>query len=139
MVTFIIFCIALILISVTNVLLFIDTIKIVDMLWLCIISILSMVAVNGIVAFICAKLLPDKWFLKNKKIFMASKKECKFYEKLGIRKWKDRVLELGKLNSFSKKNIKDDSVEYVEKFIMENNKGFIVHFISIFVSFMLSI
>ena len=36
----------------------------------------------------------DKYF-ENKRFFEVSAKERKFYEKLKIRSWKDKILELG--------------------------------------------
>ena len=97
------------------------------------VSIAGMITINGVIAIICCKCLPKKWFLSDKKIFNPSKKECKFYEKIGIRKWKDKNIDLGKLNGFKKDKIKSDP-EYIERFILECNMGFIEHFISIFVS-----
>ena len=43
------------------------------------------VAIDGLFAFLCNK-IPSKW-LKDKKFFEVSKKEQKFYERLGIRSW----------------------------------------------------
>ncbi len=45
---------------------------------------------DGMFAIIINK-LPSKWFSKNKRCFQVSKREQRFYEKVGIRKWKDRV------------------------------------------------
>lgn len=96
-------------------------------------SILGMVLINGLMALIVCKLLPKKWFVGEKKLFNASKKECKFYEKLGIKKWKDWVVDLGKLNGFKKDKVEDNS-EYIKRFILENNLGFIEHMISVLAS-----
>jgi hypothetical protein len=64
-------------------------------------------------ALICNK-IPEKW-LKDKKFFNVSKREQKFYEKLGIRAWKDKVLELGGLGGFSKSKIDDPNSPDLQK------------------------
>lgn len=103
--------------------------------WICAVAILVMMAINGVVATICSKLLPNKCFEGNKKFYTASKKECKFYEKLGIKFWKDRTIELGILNGFRKNKLNDpNNPEYIKRFILENNKGFLTHFVSLFAS-----
>jgi hypothetical protein len=77
-------------------------------------------------AFLCNH-IPASW-VKNKKFFEVSKKEQKFYEKLGIRAWKDKVLELGGMGGFSKSKIDDpNSPEYIERFLIESYKGEIDH------------
>ena len=58
--------------------------------------------IDGIVAFV-GRRLPKKWMDPNKKIFHTSDREMKFYEKIGVRKWKDKVPELGGFTSFHKK------------------------------------
>ena len=73
-------------------------------------------------------LLPKKWFNSPKKFFSAGKKEARFYEKLGIKKWKDRIPEFGGFTSFSKSKIFDPkNNEYVIRYITEANYGVMVH------------
>ncbi len=89
-------------------------------------STIYQVLIDGLFAFLCNQ-IPAKW-LKNKKFFEVSKKEQKFYEKLGIRAWKDKVLELGGMGGFSKSKIDDpNNPEYIEKFLIESYKGEIDH------------
>ncbi len=133
MLSIIIFLIGCVITLTTSLIFLIDSIS----LWLIIIiaisSILGMIAINGLVALIFCKWLPKKWFIGEKKIFNPSKKECKFYEKLGIKKWKDLNIDLGKLNGFKKDKVSNDP-RYIERFILENNLGFVEHFVSLFVS-----
>ena len=87
-----------------------------------------MVAWDGISATFIRHALPNKWFTKDVKFHHVSKAECKFYELLGIKFWKDHVLELGMFTSFSKKKVADpNDPAYVERFIMECNYGVQVH------------
>lgn len=93
--------------------------------------------IDGLVAFFVRKILPLRYFNIDKKYFSATNKEAFFYEKLGIKKWKDKVLELGFLAGFSKKSIlrpKDN--EYLKRYIIEANYGIAVHFYSIILGFL---
>ncbi len=110
-----------------------DTIGYIHVTWIAAVSIIGMILINGIVAIICSKILPKKFFNGDQKFYFPSKKECKFYDKIGIKKWKDKTLEMGFLNGFRKNKV-EDSPEYIERFILENKKGYLTHFMSIFVS-----
>lgn len=93
-------------------------------------------AIDGLFAIIVNK-MPNKWFAMNKKCFQVSKKSQKFYEKLGVRKWKDKVWELGGLGGFRKNKINEpNNPEYIERFIVESNKGIVTHRIGYFVGFL---
>ena len=99
-----------------------------------IISVIYQFAIDGLFAFIVSK-MPQKWF-ENKKFFEVSKREQRFYEKLGIRSWKDKVWELGGLGGFSKAKITDpNDPEYSRRFLIESYKGEIDHIIGMFVGF----
>ena len=92
-------------------------------------------AIDGIFAIIINK-MPDKWFGVENRAYYVSKKETKFYKKLKVRRWKDKVWELGGLGGFSKKTLlTPNSPEYIEKFIIECNKGVLTHRIGYFVGF----
>ena len=92
--------------------------------------------VDGLFAFIINK-LPNKWFGIENKHFKVSKRSIKFYEKIKIRKWKDKVWDLGGLGGFRKnKMIDPNSPEYIERFIVECNKGVVTHRIGYFVGFL---
>ena len=133
MLSIIIFIIGCIVTITTSLIFLIDTMKWWVIVIIAICSIVGMIAINGLVALICCKILPKKWFNSDSKLYNPSKKECKFYEKIGIKKWKDKNIDLGQLNGFKKDRIENDS-EYIERFILENNMGFVEHFISVIVS-----
>ena len=87
---------------------------------------------------IIIKKTPNKWFSPNKKIFNVSENEILFYEKLKIKKWKDRIWELGGAGGFSKRKILNPrDLEYIETFLIEINKGRVIHWIDVFVGFIL--
>lgn len=84
-------------------------------------------ALDGLVAIVINK-LPDRWFGVENPLYRVSEREQGWYKKWKVRKWKDRVWELGGLGGFSKKNLLDpNSPEYIEKFIIECNKGVLTH------------
>jgi hypothetical protein len=93
-------------------------------------------ALDGIIAILINK-MPDRWFGKDNPLYMVSEAEKKLYKKLKVRLWKDKIWELGGLGGFSKKNLLEpDSPEYIEKFIIECNKGVLTHRLSYPVGFL---
>lgn len=100
-------------------------------------AVLASLLIDGIVAFI-GRRLPKKWMDPNKKIFTTSKKELAFYEKIGVRKWKDKVPELGGFTSFHKNKLSDPwNNEYVERYMLEVCYGVIIHLFSPFFGFLI--
>ena len=86
------------------------------------------IIIDAIFATVVRWLMPKKWFSMDKKWFIGKKRECKFYEKIGIKKWKEKVLELGAVTSFRKNKIADPkNNEYIERYIVEANYGIVVH------------
>ncbi len=70
---------------------------------------------------------------KDGKFFQVSKKEKNLYEKWQIRKWKDRVPEIGHFTGFRKNKLADPkSAAYVERFLMESRYGEVGHLLSCF-------
>ena len=93
-------------------------------------------ALDGLIAILINK-LPDEWFGVDNSHFSVSEWERKLYNKLKVRKWKDKVWELGGLGGFSKKNLADPgSPAYIEKFIIECNKGVLTHRLSYPIGFL---
>lgn len=100
-------------------------------------SVIFEIAVDGGFAAV-VHFFPTKWFEIDKKIFAVSSKERKFYEKIKIRKWKDKVVELGGLGGFRKNELKSSTdVGYIKQFIIESNKGVIVHILSCVLGFVI--
>lgn len=99
-------------------------------------SVVAEVAIDGLFAFIIRR-LPAKWFNHKKKIFIVSKGEKKFYEKIKIRKWKDKIPELGQFTNFSKNKIADPkNNEYLDRYFLEACYGEVIHFLSLFAGFL---
>lgn len=87
-------------------------------------------AFDGSIAIIINK-MPDRWFGVENPMYRVSEAERKLYKKLKVRLWKDKVWELGGLGGFSKKKLLEPNDEaYIEKFIIECNKGVLTHRLS---------
>jgi len=74
--------------------------------------------------------LKNKLFNENKKIFNISEKEIKFYKKINLHKWKDKLPQFNR--GFNKRNLSDKiTKEYLELFIKVTCQAEIVHYIII--------
>jgi len=94
-------------------------------------------AVDGLLAMIIHK-FPDKWFDPRKKIFNVCKAERKFLDFIRVKKWKDSVWELGGLGGFRKNKIQDqNNPEYLNQFLIESNKGVVIHLVSVLFGFLI--
>lgn len=92
-----------------------------------VIAIVTVIIIDGLVATVC-RLLPKTCANSDSKFYQVSQKEKKFYEKLKIRKWKDKIPEIGHFTGFRKNKIADpQSVEYVERFLLEACYGELGH------------
>ena len=84
-------------------------------------------ALDGAIAILINK-LSDCYFGVDHPLYQVSEREKRFYKTVKVRNWKDKVWELGGLGGFSKKNLANPgSPEYIEKFIIECNKGVLTH------------
>ena len=93
-------------------------------------------ALDGSIALIINK-LPDKFFAVNNPLYKVSEAEKNFYKKIKVKNWKDKIWELGGLGGFSKKTLANpDSPVYIEKFIIECNKGVLTHRLSYLIGFL---
>ncbi len=108
-------------------------------LWIVVMVVLT-VAVEVVINLIAEgiiHIMPNKWFDVNSR-FHVGKGERKFYEKLGIKKWKEKVWELGAVGGFSKKVIVDpNSSAYLNRYVVECNKGFVGHILILPMSFLI--
>lgn len=96
---------------------------------LVLLSVFIEIVIDIIFATIMRWIIPSRFAsVDRKKFYPASKKEQIFYEKIGIKKWKNKVLELGAVTGFRKNKLGDTKDnKYVERFIVEANYGILVH------------
>lgn len=93
-------------------------------------------ALDGLLALLVHK-MPNRLFAANAPLYRVSKREQELYKKLRVRLWKDRIWELGGLGGFSKKTLLEpDSPAYIERFIIECNKGVLTHRLSYPIGFL---
>lgn len=93
-------------------------------------------ALDGIIAIVIAK-MPDRLFGVDNPRYNVTGAEKKLYVRLGVRRWKDKVWELGGLGGFSKKSLTDPgNPRYIEQFIIECNKGVVTHRLSYPIGFL---
>lgn len=93
-------------------------------------------ALDGLIAIIINK-MPDRLFGIDNPAYNVSEFEQKLYKKIKARSWKDKVWELGGLGGFSKKSlVNPNDPSYIEKFIIECNKGVLTHRLSYPIGFL---
>lgn len=93
-------------------------------------------ALDALVA-ISIRLTPDKLYGIDNPLYRISEWEKNMYKRLGVRRWKDKVWELGAAGGFSKKALTDPSdPKYIERFIIECNRGVMTHRLSYPVGFL---
>lgn len=86
---------------------------------------------------IIIRLLPKSWFDYNKIIYHVSEKEKNFLVKIGIRRWKDKIPDLGGIVHFKKSNLVDSqNPKYLKKFITETCYGEMLHIFCIISAFL---
>ena len=100
-------------------------------------GVVSVIAVDGIVAFIVRR-LPEKWFSPEGKLYTVSKREREFLRKTKIGVWKRFVPELGCFTGFHKDRIADPaSPAYIERFLLESNYGAVGHVFGALLGFLI--
>lgn len=88
----------------------------------------AMVLLPSLFVAIVIRLLPKSWFDFNNRIYFVSEKEKNFLVKIGIRKWKDKIPDLGNTVKFKKSKLVDSkNTDYLKKFITETCYGEILH------------
>ena len=82
---------------------------------------------DGLIAYL-VHLIPNRVFPAESSRYRVSPRSVRFYERLGVKKWKDKVWELGGIGGFSKKRLNEPlSAAYIERFLTESHKGVLTH------------
>ncbi len=88
------------------------------------VSVIAAIVIDGLFATVVRWFLPEKGFSVDRKCWAGGRKECRFYEKIGIKRWKEKVIELGCFTGFRKNKIAEpNNNEYVARYITEANFG----------------
>ena len=97
----------------------------------------AVIAVDGIFAFIIRR-LPEKWFSVESPLSSVSKRESEIYRRLGVRRWRERIPELGIFTGFHKDHIYEPTNnEYLRRFVLEANYGAMIHLVCVPVGFLI--
>lgn len=101
------------------------------LLWTAVMTV-GAIAIQGFCAFIIRR-LPEKLFDYKRRFFRVTAREKRFYKAIGVKKWKDLVIELGMFTSFSKSKFSDPSdPAYTARFLLESCYGVVIHISCIF-------
>ena len=99
-------------------------------------STVAVIALDGLTAWLI-RLLPERWFSAPRHLG-GTRREIRLYRGLGIRKWKEKIPELGCFTSFSKSRVERPSDgAYLARYIMECNYGVVIHLVNAAVGFVL--
>lgn len=98
--------------------------------------VLAFVLVALGVLSVLVRLMPQKIYNADNWFFRVRNGELKFYKKIGIKKWKDKVPDLGWTAGFPKANLQSLEPEYLKKFIDETCKGELLHHIAGLIGFL---
>lgn len=102
-----------------------------------IIATITIILWDGLLAWLTRK-MPKKWFNHEKKIYQVSKREVNIYKHLGIKYWKEKVPELGGFTNFHKNHVAEpNNPEYIERYLLEINYGWIGHVLGSFLGYMI--
>ena len=93
--------------------------------------ILTYIAFNAVVSLLTRAIPQDKINIHSK-YFKTFKNERKLYESLGVRKFKDKIPDMGGVfTGFSKSEIVSTDPQYLERFIKETILGELSHILGI--------
>ena len=82
----------------------------------------AVIALDGLGAFFLRR-LPERWFAHG---WAATPAERRFYKRIGIRKWKDSIPELGGFSGFHKDHVEFDA-DFLARFLLESRYGVVIH------------
>ncbi len=89
----------------------------------------------GVCCLIMRLFVPKKVWNAEKKIFRVNPKEIKFYEKIGIRKWKALVPEKGATTGLAKDKIVSTDPTYLKYFLNETCFAEFYHYVTAIIGF----
>ena len=106
--------------------------------FLIIMDVVIIFIIDGLIAYVIHK-LPKHWFNPERFIFRERIWEKRFYQIIKIKKWKDKIPEIGELTcDFSKGTIQDSNdLNYLLTFLQEMGYGEVIHNLSILLGFLI--
>ena len=102
---------------------------------LSLLSTLSVIGVDSVTAFLVRR-LPERWFAPPTMVMHVSERERRLYRRLGIKRWKERVPELGVFTGFHKDHVESTTdVGYLRRFLLELHYGVVIHAVNVVCGF----
>ena len=102
-----------------------------------VLSTAAVIALDGLFAFLLRR-LPEKWFMYTRRFFTVSARGARFYEKLGIRKWKNKIPELGGFTGLRKNKIdRPYDNAYLSRYLTEACYGVMIHLVTVFTGYLI--
>ena len=99
------------------------------------VSVAALFIIDALTATV-ARLLPEKWFLPEARLFEVKQSERKFYRRIKINVWKKYIPEWGCFTGFHKDKVREpDSSAYIGRFLIESNYGVAGHIAGAFMGF----
>lgn len=87
---------------------------------------------SSAIIMLLTRILPKGVFSPYRKRFRNFEKESRLYQRINVKKWKDKVPELGRLTGFAKNTLSQpNDMEYMYRFLIENCIAESVHGFSI--------
>jgi len=87
----------------------------------------TVIAIDGLTAFIIRR-LPERWFAPDSDVFAVGDAERRFYKRIKVKAWKDKVPELGGFSGFHKDKLQSRTDgSYLARFLLESNYGVVIH------------
>ena len=92
----------------------------------------AIVCLPAVVVVIIVRLMPRRLYNPENKIFAVRKGENKIFERLNVKKWKEKIPEAGKTGGFARDHIYDPrNPDYIKKYIIEGCIAEALHTLSI--------
>lgn len=82
----------------------------------------------GAVSLLMRVLIPKRFWNGHRECFRVKGWEMSFYKKIRIKKWKDKIPEMGRTGGFPKDHLRSADPVYLERFISETCFGEWMHF-----------
>lgn len=93
--------------------------------------------ITGVIAFFVGRLLPKKWFCADRFPYRSFRfeQDGRIYDKLHIRKWQNRVLDMSKILPFMMpaKNLTGDFKKRLPRMLQETCVAELIHTLNCFV------
>ena len=91
---------------------------------------LAVFLLDALTAFLIRR-LPGSWFAPGRPFFRVGAREKRFYRRIRIQRWVDRVPELGGFTGFHKDRLASATDrEYLRRFLLESNYGVVIHLVN---------